>query len=235
MEKAEIMANQDVAVQPAVTSPTPTFLKTALEDMRNAVRSNNPILKMVLGLCPVLAVSNSVVNAFAMSLASTFVLTSSNTVVSIIRNHVPAKVRIPTFIVVIASFVTLVDLMLAAYLHDLHEELGLFIPLIVTNCIILARAEAFAAKNTLGRSIADGLGMGIGFMIPLTALGAIREILGNGTLLGFGLFGENYVPMVTMILPAGAFIVLGFMTAFFNRFLTKEQHAYESYGGPGGH
>jgi Na+-translocating ferredoxin:NAD+ oxidoreductase subunit E len=226
MEKAEVMANQEVAIQP-IGTPPPSFLATALTDVRNAIGANNPILKMVLGLCPVLAISNSVVNAFAMSVASTFVLTSSNTVVSLIRNHVPARVRIPTFIVVIAAFVTLVDLVLAAHFFELHEELGLFIPLIVTNCIILARADAFGAKNVPSRAMIDGLGMGLGFMIPLTALGAIREILGNGTLLGFSLFGESYIPMVAMILPAGAFLVLGFMTAFFNRFIRGETLAHE--------
>ena len=233
MEKTEITGSSEVALQPAATVSPPSLLAHAMMDIRNAVRSNNPILKMVLGLCPVLAVSNSVVNAFAMSMASMFVLTSANTVVSVIRNHIPGKVRIPAFIVVIAGFVTLVDLILAAYFHDLHEELGLFIPLIVTNCIILARADAFASKNTTGRAIADGLGMGLGFMIPLVALGAIREVLGSGTLLGFSLFGESYVPMVAMILPAGAFIVLGFMTAFFNRFFAKESLAFEDLSGGG--
>jgi Na+-translocating ferredoxin:NAD+ oxidoreductase subunit E len=227
MEKTSVMADQETAIQPVSRKSSPTFLGTALTDLRNAIGANNPILKMVLGLCPVLAISNSVVNAFAMSVASTFVLTSSNTVVSLIRNYIPARVRIPSFIVVIAAFVTVVDLVLAAYFFELHGELGLFIPLIVTNCIILARAEAFGAKNTPGRAMVDGLSMGLGFMVPLVVLGAIREILGNGTLLGFTLFGEGYIPMVTMILPAGAFLVLGFMTAFFNRFIRGEALAHE--------
>ena len=227
MEKAEVLASQEVAIQPIVQAAPPTFLAKALTDLRNALGANNPILKMVLGLCPVLAISNSVVNAFAMSMASAFVLTGSNTVVSLVRNYVPKRVRIPSFIVIIAAFVTVVDLVLAAYFFELHEELGLFIPLIVTNCIIMARAEAFGAKNTPGRAMVDGVAMGVGFMVPLVALGAIREVLGNGTLLGFNLFGESYIPMVTMILPAGAFLVLGFMTAFFNRFIRGETLAHE--------
>ncbi len=227
MEKAEVIPSQEGTIQPVGRGSLSTFVTDALSDFRNAIGANNPILKMVLGLCPVLAISNSVVNAFAMGMASTFVLTSSNTVVSLIRNHVPSRVRIPTFVVVIAAFVTLVDLLLAAYFFELHQELGLFIPLIVTNCIILARAEAFGAKNTPPRAMVDGISMGVGFLIPLVALGAIREVLGNGSLLGFSLFGENFIPMVSMILPAGAFLVLGFMVAFFNQFVRKEQLAHE--------
>jgi len=235
MEKVEAMTSQEVVIRPVAGAPTSLIPKEIIADVWNAIKSNNPILKLVLGLCSVLAVSTSVVNSLGMSFAAMFVLMGSNVVVSLIRNIVPAKVRIPAFIVVIASLVTVVDLLMAAYFHDLHEELGIFIPLIVVNCIILARADAFAAKHHVGRALADGFGMGLGYLIPLVLLGGVREIFGSGTLLGFDLFGKDYVPMVVMLLPAGAFIVLGFMTALFNRFFSGEGLAFESYTGPGGH
>lgn len=209
--------------------------KVVLRDLWNGIRSDNPILKLILGLCSVLAISTSVQNALGMSLAATFVLVGSNVVVSLIRKRIPDKVRIPAFIVVIAAFVTLVDLLMAAYAPHLYEQLGIFIPLIVVNCIILARAEAFAARQPVSRALADGLGMGLGYTIPLLMLGGIREILGSGTLLGVSLFGSSYVPMVVMLLPAGAFIVLGFMVALFNKLGAAKQLAYESYTGPSGH
>lgn len=235
MEKVEPHGSQETAIEPVTGQPASTLRTEIIGDVWGAIQSNNPILKLVLGLCSVLAVSTSVVNALGMSLAAAFVLMGSNVVVSLIRNYIPGRVRIPAFIVVIASFVTLVDLLMAAYFHDLHDELGIFIPLIVVNCIILARADSFAAKNNVLRSLADGFGMGLGFLIPLVVLGGIREIFGSGTLLGYHLFGEHYVPMVVMLLPAGAFLVLGFMTAAYNRFFSGESLAFESYSGPGGH
>ena len=177
----------------------------------------NPVLKLVLGLCPALAVTTSLINGIAMGLAASFVLVMSNVVVSLISGLIPKKVRIPCFIIVIASFVTVVDLVMHAYLFALWEELGLFIPLIVVNCVILGRAEAFASKNGIIYSLADGLGMGLGFTLALGALGGVREIIGNGTLLGFPLFGPDFPPLLVAILPPGAFIFLGLFLAGMNK------------------
>lgn len=177
----------------------------------------NPTFKLVLGMCPTLAVTTAAINGIGMGLATTFVLVCSNIVISLVRNFIPKKVRIPAFIVIIASFVTIIDLIMAGYFYQLHKELGLFIPLIVVNCIILGRAEAFASKNDLISSLLDGLGIGIGFTISLTVLGAIREILGNGTLFGAHVMAYNYIPMIVFILPPGAFITLGFLMALMNK------------------
>lgn len=177
----------------------------------------NPIFRLVLGMCPALAVTTAAINGIAMGLATTFVLVSSNLVVSLIRNLIPARVRLPAFIVIIASFVTIVDLVMAGFLFQLHKTLGVFIPLIVVNCVILGRAEAFASKNPILRSLADGLGMGIGFTLSLTALGSVREVLGNGTLFAIPLMGESFLPLLVMVLPPGAFIALGFLLAVMNR------------------
>jgi electron transport complex protein RnfE len=177
----------------------------------------NPIFKLVLGMCPTLAVTTAAINGIGMGLATTFVLVCSNIVISLVRNFIPKKVRIPAFIVIIASFVTIIDLVMAGYFYELHKALGLFIPLIVVNCIILGRAEAFASKNNLMASLFDGLGIGIGFTISLTVLGAIREILGNGTLFGAHVMAHNYIPIIVFILPPGAFITLGFLMALMNK------------------
>jgi len=172
---------------------------------------NNGVFKQVLGTCPTLAVSTTVKNGIGMGLATTFVLICSNIVIAMIRNFIPSKVRIPVFIVVISSFVTIVDLAMNAYFHDLHKILGLFIPLIVVNCIILGRAESFASKNSIGDSLMDGIGIGVGFTLALSILGAIREILGSGSILGFPLFGSSFNPVIVMVMPPGAFIGLGFI------------------------
>jgi electron transport complex protein RnfE len=177
----------------------------------------NPIFRLVLGMCPTLAVTTAAINGIGMGLATTFVLVFSNVVISLLRNFIPSRVRIPSFIVVIASFVTIVDLVMAGFFYQLHKTLGLFIPLIVVNCIILGRAEAFASKHPLGDSVADGLGMGLGFTLSLLVLGSIREILGNGTLFDIPAFGPGYFPFLVMILPPGAFITLGFLLALMNR------------------
>ena len=177
----------------------------------------NPIFRLVLGMCPALAVTTEAINGVAMGLATTFVLISSNLVVSLIRHLIPARVRLPAFIVIIASFVTIVDLVMAGFLFELHKTLGVFIPLIVVNCVILGRAEAFASKNPILRSLADGFGMGIGFTLSLTALGGVREILGNGTLFSAPLMGSSFLPFLVMVLPPGAFIALGFLLAAMNR------------------
>jgi electron transport complex protein RnfE len=190
---------------------------------------NNTALVQLLGLCPLLAVSGTVVNALGLGIATTLVLAGSNVTVSLIRNVVRPELRIPSFVLVIASFVTAVELLMQAFLYDLYLVLGIFIPLIVTNCVIIARAESFASKNNVWRSLLDGLAMGIGFTLVLLALGAIREILGHGTLLAQAdlLFGEgtewltitlfeNYRGYLLSILPPGAFLILGLLIAFKN-------------------
>lgn len=176
----------------------------------------NPTFRIVLGICPTLAVSTTVINGVGMGLAATFVLLGSNVIISLVRNVIPDKIRIPAFIVVISTFVTIVDLFMAAYAPDLHKALGIFIPLIVVNCIILGRAEAFASKSTVWMSIADALGMGAGFTLALTLISAIRELLGNGTLLGIHIFPAAYNPAVIMILPPGAFLTIGILLGVFN-------------------
>ncbi|MFO8061618.1 MAG: electron transport complex subunit E [bacterium] len=178
---------------------------------------NNPVLILLLGFCPVLAVSTTVIDALGMGISTTFVLLGANIVISLIRGFVPKKMRIPVFIIVIATFVTIVDLVLYGFFFELHKSLGLFIPLIVVNCIVLGRAEAFASKNSLLDSIVDALGMGVGFILAIVVLAAIREMLGNGTVMGFTLFPQSYQPVIVAILPPGAFITLGFMLAGMNR------------------
>jgi len=189
---------------------------TITGEFLKGIWKENPILRLVLGLCPTLAVTTTMINGIAMGLASTFVLLASNIVVSLLSGLIPKKVRIPCYIIVIASFVTVVDLVMHAYLFDLWKALGLFIPLIVVNCIILGRAEAYASKNPVHYAIADGLGMGVGFTLALMALGAVREIIGNGTLMNIALFGPDFPPFLLAILPPGAFIFLGLFLAGMN-------------------
>ena len=177
----------------------------------------NPLLKLVLGMCPALAVTTSAVNGLGMGLATTFVLICSNIIISMLRRLIPRKVRIPCFIVVIASFVTIVDLVMHGFFIELHKSLGLFIPLIVVNCIILGRAEAFASRNTVFNSFLDGLGIGLGFTVTLIVLGAIRELLGSGTVFGLGIMGSSYEKFLVMILPPGAFITLGLLLGLMNK------------------
>ncbi|RMF44074.1 MAG: electron transport complex subunit E [Deltaproteobacteria bacterium] len=178
----------------------------------------NPVFKLLLGMCPTLAVTTSAENGIGMGLATTFVLVCSNITIALMRKLIPSGVRIPAFIVVIASFVTVVQLCMEAFVYDLYKALGIFIPLIVVNCLILGRAEAFASKNGVVSSIADGLGMGLGFTLGLFILGSVRELLGSGSLLGVSLFGSGYQPFLLMILPPGAFIALGLLLAGMNRF-----------------
>ena len=187
------------------------------KEFMKGIWKENPVLKLALGLCPALAVTTSLINGVAMGLAASFVLIMSNLVVSAISGWIPKKVRIPCFIIVIASFVTIVDMVMHAYFFALWEELGLFIPLIVVNCVILGRAEAFASKNNLLYSFTDGLGMGLGFTVALGALGAVREIVGNGTIMGIALFGPDFPPLLVAILPPGAFIFLGLFLAGMNK------------------
>ncbi|MCF8231304.1 MAG: electron transport complex subunit E [Bacteroidales bacterium] len=177
---------------------------------------DNPVFVLLLGLCPTLGVTTSAINGLGMGLATTFVLLMSNTVVTLIKNFIPVKVRIPSFIVIIASFVTIVELVMQGFLPALFEQLGLFIPLIVVNCLVLGRAEAFASKNDFISSVLDGLGMGLGFTFALTLLGAVREILGSGAI-----FGWDFVTgdgMLVFVLAPGAFIALGYLIAIMNKF-----------------
>jgi electron transport complex protein RnfE len=190
---------------------------SAWKELTKGFWSENPIFRLVLGLCPTLAVTTTAENGIGMGLAATFVLVCSNAVISAMRNLIPKKIRIPAFIVAIATFVTIVDLVMNGYFHALHKNLGLFIPLIVVNCIILGRAEAFASKRSVAISIIDGLGMGFGFTISLVLIGSIRELIGNGTIFGAVLFGESYMPLLLMILPPGAFIVLGVLLGLMNQ------------------
>jgi electron transport complex protein RnfE len=194
---------------------------------KNGIINENPTFVQVLGMCPTLAVTTSAFNGLGMGLATTVVLFFSNLVISLLRDIIPSKVRIPSFIVIIASFVTVVDLFLQGYVPALYDALGLFIPLIVVNCVVLARAEAFAAKNSIIPSMVDGLSMGLGFTFALTIIGFVRELIGAGTVLG-GTSLETYVmpagyePITIMVLAPGAFIVLGLLFALFNYFKDKE-------------
>ena len=193
-----------------------------LQTFTKGLVKENPILVLLLGCCPTLATTTSAINGMSMGLATTFVLIMSNLVISLLKGFIPDKVRIPCFIVVIASFVTIVQLVMQAYVPDIYETLGLFIPLIVVNCIVLGRAEAFASKNPVWPSILDGTGMGLGFTFALTILGCIRELLGSGSMFGFRILPET-ANILLFILPPGAFICLGFLIAIVNQF-RKESH-----------
>ncbi len=188
-----------------------------LKHFTNGIVKENPTLVLLIGMCPTLAVSTSAINGMGMGVATMFVLTMSNLVISLIKNLVPNKVRIPIFVVVIASFVTIVQMTMEAFVPSLYKALGVFVPLIVVNCIILARAEAFAQKNTVLASILDGLGMGLGFTLALTILGAIREMLGNGSIFNIRFVDENASTILIFILSPGAFIALGYLIALINR------------------
>ena len=189
---------------------------TLFKEMTKGFIKENPVFVMALGLCPTLAVSSSIVNAIGMGLAATFVLLCSNILISLLKNVIPTKIRIPCYIVVIASFVTIVDMTMNAYLPELHKNLGIFIPLIVVNCIILGRAEAFAGKNNVIKSAFDGIGMGIGFMIALIIVAFFRELLGAGQLLGFNVMPANFQPVLVAILAPGAFLTLGLLLGLMN-------------------
>ena len=191
-------------------------MNKALKTLTNGILRENPTFALVLGMCPTLATTTSAINGMSMGLATTAVLICSNIVISLLKNLIPDKVRIPAFIVVIASFVTMVQLLVQAYLPGIYDALGLFIPLIVVNCIVLGRAEAFAAKNNVGLSALDGIGMGIGFTLALTILGAIRELLGTGKIFDFAIFPENY-GMLVFVLAPGAFIAISYVMALVNK------------------
>ena len=202
-----------------------TSLKTVF---LNGIIHENPTFRLVLGTCPTMAVTTSAINGLGMGAAATFVLIGSNVVISLLRNVIPNKVRIPAFIVVICTFVTMVQMLMQAYLPSLYASLGLFIPLIVVNCIILARAEAFASKSGVLLSAVDGVGMGLGFTLAITLMGAIRELFGNGTVFGAQVFGASYQPMLLLILPAGGFLVYGLMLAVINVIMKKAEKRKEA-------
>lgn len=181
----------------------------------------NPVFVAVLGMCPALAVTNSAINALAMGVATMFVLMFSSLLVSLLRKAIPKQVRITAYIVIIATFVTVIDFFLAAFTPEIHKELGAFIALIVVNCLILGRQESFASKNKPGLALMDAAGMSLGFTIALLSIGIIREILGNGSLFGLALFGSSFEPWVVMILPPGGFFTLGFLLLFFNWYVQR--------------
>jgi len=186
------------------------------KEIIRGIIKENPVFVLVLGMCPTLAVTMSATNGAAMGLSTMCVLICSNTLISLLRKLIPENVRIPAFIIVIASFVTIIDLSMSAYFPAQHKTLGLFIPLIVVNCIILGRAEAFASKNNILLSFIDGIGIGLGFTLSLTLIGAIRELLGNGTIFGLKIFAETFQPALVMILPPGGFFTLAFLLIIFS-------------------
>lgn len=184
---------------------------TPHEDLIRGIWKENPVLVQLLGLCPALAVTNTVPNAIAMGLATFFVLTGSSLLVSLVKNWIPSEVRISAYILIIATFVTMADFVLAAVVPLIHKELGAFIALIVVNCMILGRQEAFASKRPVGRALLDAVGSGTGFMIAMLMMGTFREVLGNGSIMGYSVLGENFEPWIVMILPPGGFLTLGFI------------------------
>jgi electron transport complex protein RnfE len=187
-----------------------------LSQYRRGVVQENPTFRLVLGICPTLAVTTSLANGIGMGLAAMFVLLGSNVFISLLRTLIPGAIRIPCFIIIISTFVTIIDLIMAAYVPALHEALGIFIPLIVVNCIIMGRAEAFASKAGVLDSVADALGMGTGFTLALMLIAAFRELTGSGTLLGVQVLGSAYEPAVIMILPPGAFLTMGLLLGLLN-------------------
>lgn len=195
-------------------------MSNAMKTLTNGILKENPTFALVLGMCPTLATTTSAINGMSMGLATLFVLVCSNVVISLLKNLIPDKVRIPAFIVVIATFVTMVQLVMQAYLPAIYDVLGLFIPLIVVNCIVLGRAEAFAAKNSVGLSALDGIGMGLGFTLSLTMLGVIREFLGAGTVFGFQLYSSQFAALIFVLAP-GAFICLAYLMAAVNKLQKK--------------
>ena len=196
-----------------------------IKNLLTGLWKQNPIFRLLLGMCPTLAVTNAAINGFVMGIATLFVLVSSALIVSLVRKLIPSKVRIPCFIVIVATFVTIVDYMLAATVPPIHKVLGIYVPLIVVNCIILGRMEVFASKHKLIDSLLDSLGMGIGFTAGLIILGSVREPLGFGTIFGLTILGSWYPQMLVMKLPTGAFITLAFLIALMNIISKKKSEA----------
>jgi len=205
----------------------PTNANTYDEFMKG-IWKENPVFVQVLAMCPMLAVTNSAVNAVAMGLATFFVLVGSSTLVSLFKSLIPKQVRISCYVIIIATFVTVADYTLQALIPEVHKELGAFVPLIVVNCMILGRQEAFASKNPVGLAIADAMGMGMGFTLALFILGGVREILGAGSLFGVLLFGQNFEPWIVMLLPPGGFLMLGMILLFFNWLKEKKDKMVET-------
>ena len=195
-----------------------------VKNLKNGIIKENPIFVQLLGMCPTLAVTTSALNGLGMGLATTTVLIGSNIVIASLRKLIPNKIRIPVFIVIIATFVTVIDMFMHAYALELYKSLGLFIPLIVVNCLILGRAESYASKNSVVPSIFDAIGMGIGFTLALTVLGMVRELLGSGSLFGATILGGSFEPALIMILPPGAFLALGFLIGLVN-FISRKKAA----------
>ena len=190
----------------------------------NGILTENPTFRLVLGTCPTIAVTTSAINGVGMGLAATFVLIGSNVVISMLRNFIPSKVRIPAFVVVICTFVTMIQLFMQAFLPSLYDALGIFLPLIVVNCIILARAEAYASKNPVLASAVDGLGMGLGFTLAMLLMGAVRELLGNGSVFGFNLLGASFEPALLFILAPGGFLIYGLLLGIINGLGNRRKH-----------
>ncbi len=207
---------------------------TPQQDLVRGIWKENPVLIQMLGLCPALAVTNTVANSIAMGLATLFVLLGSSLLVSTFKNFIPNQVRISTYIVIIATFVTVTDLTLAAVVPTIHKDLGAFIALIVVNCMILGRQEAFASKKPVGRSLLDALGTGTGFMIALLILGTFREVLGSGTVLGISVFGSNFEPWVVFVLPPGGFLTIGFVVLGLNSYQRRKDKKAAALGAPQG-
>lgn len=197
--------------------------KTSFNNLTRGIIRENPTFVMLLGMCPTLGVTTSAINGLGMGIATLFVLILSNIAISAVKNLIPDMVRIPCYIVIIASFVTVVDLLMAAYLPALHAQLGIFIPLIVVNCIILGRAEAFASKNNILQSIYDAVGMGVGFTLSLTLLGTVREMLGSGSFFGWNFVGQDADTLLLFIMPPGAFLALAGLIMLFNKFVKGEK------------
>lgn len=194
-----------------------------LKTIKNGILNQNPTFVLLLGMCPTLATTTSLENGFGMGLSAAAVLICSNIVISLIKSVIPQNIRIAAYVVVIAGFVTIVEMVLKAYLPDLYNQLGIFIPLIVVNCIILARAEAFASKNSVLESALDGLGMGLGFTLALSIISIVREVLGSGTILGYQLFGEGFNPASIIILTPGGFLTLGLILGVINTIKAKRR------------
>jgi electron transport complex protein RnfE len=195
-----------------------------LEIFKNGIGKENPIFAQQVGMCATLAITTSLINGFGMGVAVIAVLTGSNIVISLLRKFIPDEVRIPAFVIIIAAFTTIIDLLMHAYTYPLYQALGVFIPLIVVNCIILARAESFASKNGVMDSIIDGLGMGVGYTVAMVVLSSVREILGNGTIAGISILPESYEPMMIMVQPPGSFIALGLLIGLVN-YLSRRKKA----------
>jgi len=203
----------------------PISPNSGYDEFIKGIWKENPVFVHVLGMCPMLAVTNSAINAIAMGLATFFVLVGSSTLVSLFKNFIPKPVRISCYIIIIATFVTVADYTLQALIPEVHKELGAFVPLIVVNCMILGRQEAFASKHSVGLAVADALGTAVGFLLALFTLGSVREILGNGSLFGISLFGPHFEPWIVMLLPPGGFIMLGLILLFFNWLQEKKAKA----------